>query len=693
VTLSTSTPTHVVTQAPNPLLSEAFRIPFHRIRAAHVEPGTREVLTRGQARLDALVADPSPPEWNTVIAPLDELSRWVDERLKPVGHLLAVAETPELRQAFNAVLPEISAFWTRLGLNAGLWERLRAFAATPEARALTGLRKRHLDKTLLEFRRAGAELPPDRKARLEEVRVELSRLEQRFGENVLDATAAWELLVEDEDRLEGVPEGARGRFRTAAEAAGKDGWLLSLDYPSVEPILKYALDRDLRREVHAAYTTRCREGDHDNRGLILDILRLRKEQASLLGYESFPDYVLEERMARSRERAYAFECEMTERTRPYWRRDVDELVRHAGGLGLDALRPWDVAFVAEDLRRTEYALDDEDLRPYFPLEHVQEGLFELARRVFGLRVTPRVIEEVWHADVRHYELHDADGTLLGAFYTDWFPRKEKRQGAWMNDLHLGGPLEDGRFDPHLGVICGNFTPPDRGRSALLTHREVQTLFHEFGHLLHHATSRVPIRARGGLNVAWDWVEVPSQLMENWTWEREALDLFARHHTTGEPLPYELFERMRRARRFQGGWAQMRQLAFGTVDLRLHAEFAPRAGTSDPDGLMTYARERFLQFSPEPEFAEYHNLTSFSHLFSGGYAAGYYSYLWSEVLEADAFTRFREEGIFNAETGRALVASILARGDSEDPEVLLREFLGRDADPRALFERNLGPEPA
>ncbi len=677
----------------NPILSEAYRIPFEAIRGEHVEEGARQVLQEGRTRLESLAGRTDAPTWDTVITPLDELSRWVEERLKPVGHLLAVAETPALRQAYNAVLPEISQFWTRLGLHEGLWARIKAYAETSEAEGLTGLYARHLDKTLREFRRAGADLPPDRKKRLEEVRVRLSQLEQRFGENVLDATAGWERLVKDESRLEGVPAGARNRYRAAAEAAGHSGWLLTLDYPAVEPVLKYARDRALRREVHAAYTTRCRDGAHDNRALILEILSLREELAEILGYGGFPDYVLEDRMARTGARAIGFETEMTERTRPYWRRDTAELRAHAAELGLDQLHPWDIAFVSEDLRRSEYDLDDEALRPYFPLDQVQDGLFRLVGRVFGLTVTRRDIDEVWHPDVEYYEVRDQEGTWLGSFYTDWFPRKEKRQGAWMNDLLVGGPTEEGGFDPHLGVICGNFTPPDGDGPALLTHREVQTLFHEFGHLLHHTLSRVPIRARSGLNVAWDWVEVPSQLMENWTWERKALDLFARHHETGELLPDEIFERMRRARRFQGGWAQMRQLSFGTVDLSLHTDFAPRAGKADADDLMAFARERFLAFSPTPEFADYHNLTSFSHLFSGGYAAGYYSYLWSEVLEADAFTRFLEAGIFDRETGQALVDAILSRGDSADPEALFQEFMGRAPDPAALLERNLGPEPA
>jgi len=343
------------------------------------------------------------------------------------------------------------------------------------------------------------------------------------------------------------------------------------------------------------------------------------------------------------------------------------------------------------------------LRPYFPLDRVLAGLFEIVRRTFGFRVEERSIEEIWHPEVRFYEIFAEDDTHVGSFYTDWFPRKEKRQGAWMNDFITGGPRREG-FAPHLGTICGNFTPPDGDAPALLTHREVETTFHEFGHLLHHCTSHVEIPGRAGINVAWDWVELPSQLMENWCWEREALDLFAHHHETGEPFPDELFRRMVAARRYMGGWAQMRQLSFGTVDLALHDELAPRlrseAASASAEALdeaqggevMAFARERFRAFSPDDRFADLHQITSFSHLFAGGYASGYYSYLWSEVLDADVFTRFRDEGIFNRATGRSYVDSILSRGDSDEPERLFREFMGRDPDPTALLERNLGPTP-
>jgi oligopeptidase A len=553
-----------------------------------------------------------------------------------------------------------------------------------------------------DFERAGANLPPAGKARLEQVRIELAQLQQTFSENVLDATAAFELVVKDGKRLAGVPDAPKRRARARAKERGKKGWLLTLDYPSVEPILKYCRDRALRQEIMVAYATRCRDGEFDNRAILARILRLRDESAEILGYEDFPDYTLEDRMVGSGARAVAFEADLVERTRPYWEHDVADLREHARALGISQIEPWDIAYLIDDLRRTRYELDDEDLRPYFPLPHVLSGLFEIVRRTFGFRIEERAIDEVWHEDVRYFELFDDDtGEMLGGFYADWFPRVEKREGAWMNNFITGGPGPEG-FAPHLGVICGNFTPPDGERPALLTHREVQTTFHEFGHLLHHCTSRVEVAARAGINVAWDWVELPSQLMENWTWEREALDLFAIHHETGKPLPDELFERMIAARRYMGGWAQMRQLSLGTVDLALHGELAPalRAEVAGRDGsdldavqgdeVMSFGEKSFAPFSPDPGFARLHMLTSFKHLFAGGYAAAYYSYLWSEVLDADVFTRFKREGIFNRETGRAYVDAILSRGDSADPDDLFIEFMGRAPDPEALLARNLGP---
>tara|TARA_B100000686_G_scaffold259552_1_gene272045 strand:- start:6383 stop:8473 length:2091 start_codon:yes stop_codon:yes gene_type:complete len=690
-----------MTTKSNPLLSEAYRIPFHAIRAEHVEPGIRQALADAQAEVGAVSDEVRPASWDNTLGRLDRALEKLSRRIAPLGHLVSVAETKELRDAYNNILPEISAFWSSIPLDPDLWKRLEAFENTDEANELRGIERRHLNKTLNEFKRAGATLPTDRKNRLQALQVELAQTQQKFSENVLDATAAWELLVTDESRLDGVPEAAKRRFSARADENGDEGWTLTLDYPSVEPILKHCKDSELRHEVFVAYTTRCREGEHDNRPLLARILRMRDEIAHILGYGGFPDYVLADRMAGTAVRAVSFEQDLTERTQPYWQRDAKQLSDHAKSLGLDTLKPWDVAFVTEDLRKTRYDIDDEILRPYFPLDQVLKGMFEIVHKTFGFRIEEKQIDEVWHEDVRFYEIYDESRTMLGAFYTDWFPRKEKRQGAWMNNFITGGPTHIG-FAPHLGVMCGNFTPPEGEDQALLTHREVQTTFHEFGHLLHHCASRVPIPSRAGIHVAWDWVELPSQLMENWTWEREALDLFAKHNETGEALPDELYSRLIAARQFVSGWTQMRQLALGTIDLELHEQMArklrgdaERQEVSEEldavqgNEVMEFARSRFTDFAPAPEFAAFHILTSFTHIFAGGYAAGYYSYLWSEVLDADVFTRFRNEGIFNRETGRLYVDSILSRGDSDDPDTLFLEFMGRAPNPGALLERNLG----
>ncbi len=676
---------------PNPLLEGSFHIPFHRIRSGHVVPGIRKLMEEAEGEIDALAADDAPPTWENTLGRLDELTRRGAEGTTPVHHLLAVKESPELREAWSEVLPEVSSFWTRLFLHEGLWVRLRAYGEAAAAALEAGedeldpLARRHLEKTIRDFQRAGADLPAEGRKRLEEIQVELAQLQQRFSENILDATADWSHHVTDDSEVAGIPDDAMERFRRTAQDRELEGWVLTLDAPSVQAVLKHARSRKLRNRIHEAYLARGREEPWDNRPLIPRILELRQEKARLLGYPDFPDFRLEEQMAGSGERARDFVAGMTERTRPYWERDLEILREAAREKGLDSLRPWDVSFLAEQLRKERYELDEEELRPYFPLERVVEGMFTLTSHLFGLEVTQVEREEVWHPDVRYYEIRDEDGRLVGAFYADFFPRPEKRQGAWMNDFIHGLPDREGRLSPHLGVICANFPPPTGGRPALLTHRDVETLFHEFGHLLHHCTSRVPIPSRGGIHVAWDWVEVPSQLMENWTWEREALNVISGHWESGEPLPDELHSRMVRARRFLGGWAQMRQLTFGLLDLSLHTSFDPERD-GDP---VDWVTELLVPYSADREFAAAHPLPSFLHLFSGGYAASYYSYLWSEVMEADLFTRFLERGLFDRETGLRYLETILSAGDRDEPDALFRAFMGREPDPEALIRRNLG----
>ncbi len=673
----------------NPLLrAEPLPIPFHQIAAEHVVPGIREALARAEAEMDALVAGPGERTYENTVARLEEITESLSRAIRPVAVLVAVMNSPELREAYETVLPEFSAFFARIALNGELWLAVKAAAQSPGVAALDRVRRRHLEKTVRAFVRAGADLPPEGKARVEALQVELSQLETEFSNHVLDSTNAWELVLTDEAELAGLPESARAQARAAAEEKGVEGWRFTLHQPSVMPFLQYSERRDLRQRIHQAYVNRAAGPPHDNRPLVGRILALRRELARLLGFRDWADYQLQEAMAGSGVRAVEFEDDLTARTRPFWDREMEALQAFARDeLGLYPLQPWDTSFAIERMRRSRFGLDAEEVRPYFPMDRVQDGFFEVARRLFGVEVRERKVEEVWHPDVRFYDAFDESGLRLGGFYTDWYPRESKRGGAWMHGIVLGGPTPGGGWDEHLATIVGNMSPPEGDRPALLTHREVETVFHELGHLLHHMLSRVEVRELGGTAVPTDWVELPSQIMESWTWERPALDLFARHWETGEPVPEELFQKMKAARTFMAAHLQMRQLSFGTLDLDLHVRFDP-AGGEDP---IERARQVMSGFHVRPDFARDHFVTGFTHIFAGGYAAGYYSYLWSEVLVADAFSRFEREGLFSREVGRAFADAVLSRGDDTDPAELFREFMGRDPDPDALLRRNLGAE--
>jgi oligopeptidase A len=664
----------------NPLLHVSWRVPFDRIEAAHVEPGLNELVQRARGRIESLVQDITPPAWENTMLSLEAATEDLDYAVGVVRHLEAVATTPELRAAWNAAEPVTTAFYSRIPLDEGLWKRLQQYAKTPEAAALTGVRKRFLTKTLDSFRRHGAELDAAGKANLAALDIELSKITTKFSENVLDSTNSFDFLIADEAQLAGLPPSARDAARQSAEGKGLPGWRFTLQSPSYIPAVTYLDDAVIREKLYRASSARATEPERDNRPVLARILELRREKARLLGFPDFADFVLHDRMARSGERAEKFLEELRVKTLPFYERENAALEAFAG----HKVEPWDVSYYAEKQRRALYDFDEEQLRPYFPAESVVAGMFEIVRRLYGIRVTSGGDAPLWHPDVRYYEVHDADGTLLGAFYADWFPRETKRDGAWM-DAFLTGIGTPGHFEPHLGCICGNLTPPIGDKPALLTHREVETIFHEFGHLLHHVLSRVPVKSLAGTAVAWDFVELPSQIMENWCWERDALDLFARHYQTGETIPRELFLKMQRARTYRGANVQMRQLGFGLVDLKLHRDFDP---LSDGD-VIQYSRAVLQQFVPAQLPENYAMIASFTHLFSSpvGYGAAYYSYKWAEVLDADAFTRFRDEGIFNDAVGGAFRENILSKGDSEDPAELYRRFMGRDPDPDALLVRS------
>jgi oligopeptidase A len=673
--------------AANPLLAIRFPVPFDRVRTPEIEPSIARLLEQGRAQIAALAAAPEPRTFANTMLALDELDEPLDYAMGIVRHLESVATTPELRSAFNAVQPPVSAFFTGIPLDEGLWKGIQAYAASPEAALLDGARRRFLKKTVETFRRHGADLDRAGKRRLEELDVELTRITTKFAENVLDSTNAFELVIEDEADLAGLPHAAVAAAREGAARKGREGWRFTLQAPDYFAVMTYLDNAAIRRRVYEAYGARGTAGAWDNRPLIGRILELRAEKARLLGFQDFADLVLEDRMAHNGARALAFLEDLKTKTEARFHAENRELLefrRSLEGTGAPALEPWDVSYYAEKQRAALYEFDDEALRPYFPLESVIAGLFGLAQRLYGAQVVEERGAPVWDAEVRYYTIRDEGGGSLGGFYADWYPRENKRGGAWMGALITGGP-SGGGFRPHLGYICGNLTPPLADRPALLTHRDVETIFHEFGHLLHHMFSRVEIRALAGSNVAWDFVELPSQIMENWCWERGALDMFARHWETGEPIPDELFRKMKRARNFRAASAQMRQLGFGFVDLLLHTAYSPQRD-GDP---LAYARRIMQDFSPAPLPPNHAMIAGFTHLFADpvGYGAAYYSYKWAEVLDADAFTRFRDSGIFSRETGAEFRDKILARGDSEDPAELYRQFMGRDPDPRALLERS------
>ncbi len=679
----------------NPFLDRSFHIRWSQLTADRVELAIDAALATADAALAAITrVDPAQADYSSTFLALESATELLNEAWAKITHLTSVADAPALRAAHNAALPKVSAFQAKIPLNTELWLRLKAAANHPTVAALRGEHRRFVQETMADFRQQGADLPPGKKERLEALQSELAALTQKYSENVLDATNAWELVIQDPDRLRGLPEHAREAARQSALKKGygteaQPAWRVTLHQPSQEPVMLYSGDETLRREVWQAAADIGRRAPQANQELVQKILALRQEKAVLLGQPHFADLVLSRRMAKSGTQARTFLEELHRLIRPAFVRECRELEEFKAretGATVARLAPWELGFWAEKLRRERYDFDEEQLRPYFPLPGVQAGMFEIARRVFGLRVTelPAGSVETWHPEVKFYEVHDGAGRHLGSFYADWHPRESKRGGAWMNYLITGGPRADGSRAPHLGLICGNLTPPNGTQPALLTHHEVETIFHEFGHLLHHLLGEVAIKSLNGVNVAWDFVELPSQIMENWCWERESLDLFARHHVTDEPIPAVLFERMIAARNFRSAAATMRQLGLACLDLDLHMERVEEMGSD----LSAWLRGRLQDYLTPTEPASPTIENRFTHVFSDpvGYAAGYYSYKWAEVLDADAFTRFKREGIFNGDVGREFVTKILSRGNGADPMELFMDFMGRPPDQRALLER-------
>ena len=666
----------------NPLLNLTFPVPFDAIRVEHVEPAVRQLIQETSSTIDALSRQQGPYSYESTLGALERSSEKLEVVMSLVEHLESVNTTPALREAYNAVLPDVSALWSSIPLNPGLWRVLDEFSKTGEAARLEPIRRRFLDKTLADFRRSGAALDDAKKERLKAIDRELSLITTRFGQNVLDSTNDFEIVIEDEGLLSGLPESAKAAARDSAQQKAKAGYRFHLQAPSVIAVLTYADDAALRERIWRAQNTRATESGRDNRPIIAKILELRKEKAELLGFRDFVDFQLDDRMAKKGADAQRFIDELRERTQAAFERENRELNafrRELEGPEAPTLQPWDVTYYSEKLRKARFSLDEEELRAYFPAELAVQGAFTLAERLYGVRIEQQSGVPTWDPEVRAYRIVDEANLLLGTFYVDLYPRENKRGGAWMHGLIATVPPE-----PNLAVFCLNASPPAGGKPSLLSHRDVETLFHEFGHLLHHCLSRVAVRSLAGTRVAQDFVELPSQIMENWCSEREALDLFARHYETHAPLPSLLLERMNAARTFRAANMQMRQIGFASVDLSLHIDYVP-----ERDGdLMQYARKILAQHAVAPLPDEYAMLAGFSHLFGHpvGYAAGYYSYKWAEVLDADAFGRFKSEGVLSRKVGQEFRDQLLSRGDSQDPMDLFVAFRGRKPTVDALLER-------
>ena len=680
----------------NPFLDSAFEIQWSRLTPDLIVPAIERALVDAQTAIDAVASQKlATVSYASTFLALERATESLGLAWGKVTHLQSVADSPVLREAHNALLPKVTAFYAAIPLNGGLWERLKSYSTKPDAQKLTGVHRRFFEETMADFRQQGADLPEDKQARLQALQSELAQVTDKYAEHVLDATNAWQLVVEDEARLAGLPAHAKAAAQRSAEAKGiglveKPAWRFTLHMPSQEPFMTYLEDEGLRREMWTAAVAVGAKEPHDNTPLVPKILALRAEKAALLGRPHFADLTLERRMAKTGARAWAFLEDLQGRASKAFAKECGELEKFKAqktNSSVAPLAPWELAFWSEKLRQDRYDFDEEQLRPYFPMNRVIGGLFELAKRVFGLEIVARTpgAVEVWHPEVKFYDLYGQNHRHLGSFYSDWHPRESKRGGAWMNYLITGGPQSDGSRKPHLGLICGNMTPPAGDKPALLTHREVETIFHEFGHLLHHLLGEVEIKSLNGVNVAWDFVELPSQLMENWCWERESLDLFARHHESDTPIPEVIFKKMLAAKNFRSACVTMRQLAFAKMDLVLHMRTEEFVGVGDVAAkVRPFIAECLLPTQPPSPTI----VNRFNHIFGDpvGYAAGYYSYKWAEVLDADAFTRFKREGVFNAKTGAEFVAHILSRGNSADPAELYRAFMGRDPDLTALLER-------
>ena len=670
----------------NPLLDFSGLPRFAELKPDHVTPAVDQLLADGRSTIERVLT--APARWESFVAPLEDANERIGRAWGQVGHLHAVLDSPELREVYNANLPKLTQYWTELGQNEALFQKYKALADSPDFPGLSAARRRIVENALRDFRLGGAELAPEKKARFAAIQEELARLGSKFSENLLDATKAFSIVI-DEKRTSGIPQDVLDAAREAAEKDGKPGWKFTLHAPSYMPVMQYADDRALRQTMYRENVTRASEfgkPEWDNTPLMARIVELRREAAELLGYRNYGEVSLVPKMAESPDEVLAFLEDLARRAHPFGEKDVAELREFAGReLGLDPLESWDVAYASEKLRVKRYAFSEQEVKQYFPEEVAVQGLFRVAETLYGVRISPATAP-TWHEDVRFFEIRDAANQRVGQFYMDLYARDTKRGGAWMDDA-IARRRKGATVQTPVAYLTCNFSRPlssDSGnRPALFTHDEVLTLFHEFGHGLHHLLTRVEDLGVSGINgVEWDAVELPSQFMENFCWEWDVLRHMTRHVDTGEPLPRALYDKMVAAKNFQSGLAMLRQLEFAIFDMRLHTDFDPKKRSALE--LLEEVRERVAVLRP-PAYNRFPN--SFSHIFAGGYAAGYYSYKWAEVLSADAYSFFEENGVLNPVAGQRFRDEILAVGGSRPAADSFRAFRGREPRVDALLRHN------
>lgn len=671
----------------NPLLTEAPLPLFSKIQPEHVLPAVKSALEHCRQTVESVVAQTIPYTWDNLIQPIDEADAKLGRVWSPVSHLNSVKNSPALREAYEAALPLLSEYGTWVGQHKGLYNAYKQLKTSHDYATLTSAQRKAIDNALRDFELSGIGLSEDKQKRYGEIVAKLSELSSNYSNNVLDATMAFSKLITDINLLSGLPESALAAAKAQAEAKGQQGWLLTLDMPSYIPLLTYCDNRDLRYEMYQAYVTRASDqginaGKWDNTENIKQIVALRHELATLLGFASYADKSLATKMATDPQQVMAFLTDLAQRAKPQGEDELTQLKRYAYEyFGASDLQPWDISYYSEKQKQHLYAINDEELRPYFPEQRVVSGLFEVVHRIFGITAKERHDVEVWDQQVRFFDLFDQQGELKGSFYLDLYAREHKRGGAWMDDCLGRMRFADGHLQKPVAYLTCNFNRPIGDKPALFTHDEVTTLFHEFGHGLHHMLTEIETSAVAGINgVPWDAVELPSQFLENWCWQPEALSFISGHYQTGESLPKAMLDRLLAAKNYQAALFILRQLEFGLFDFRLHYEYSPEQEVKVLETLQQVRQQ--VAVVPTVEWGRFPH--AFSHIFAGGYAAGYYSYLWAEVLSADAFSRFEEEGIFNVKTGNAFLDHILSQGGSDEPMNLFKNFRGREPKLDALL---------